>query len=232
MFGIPASWRDQPSGYGPVTRIFHWSIAVLAAWQFATATLHFVDEEAPLVEALWWTHRATGFAILLLAFLRGAWGLANLRERPPRHAGWLGDAARLGQLALYALMIVVPAVALLRTYANGRGFVWFGVEIIAASGERREQLTDLTNQLHGPLGWVLFALVVGHAAMALVHHFVFRDRTLVRMLSGPSPEPALQLVVEVAPLAQGLSGPPPASTEPDPSDPDTGDGHDEADERQ
>jgi cytochrome b561 len=177
-------WRDSPSGYGLVTRLLHWSMAGLFVWQFATAILHLIDEDSAIVDTVFWSHRATGFLLLLLVFLRGGWGIANLRERPGHRAGALGRAAKLGHLAIYALMILVPALALARAYSTGRGFTWFGMEIIDATGAEVELLKAVTNSLHGPLGWLLLALILGHVAMSLVHHFIFRDGTLQRMARG------------------------------------------------
>jgi len=36
--------------------------------------------------------------------------------------------------------------------------------------------------LHGYLGWTMLALVGVHAAMALWHHYVLKDRVLLAML--------------------------------------------------
>lgn len=177
-------WRDTPTGYGLVTRSFHWSMAALFVWQFATAVIHWIDEESGLVDSLFWSHRTTGFLLLLLVFLRGGWGIANLRNRPGHREGALGAAANLGHLTLYALMILVPALALVRSYASGRGFTWVGIEIVVATGVELGWLREIANSLHGPLGWLLLVLILGHVAMSMVHHFVFRDGTLLRMARG------------------------------------------------
>lgn len=184
LIGGPVEWRDTPGGYGLVTRSFHWSMAGLFFWQFATAIIHWIDEESNLVDGLFWTHRTIGFLLFVLIFLRGAWGIANLRNRPGHRADALGAAANLGHLLLYALMILVPALALVRSYASGRGFTWAGIEIVAATGVELGWLREFTNSLHGPLGWLLLVLVAGHVVMSLVHHFVFRDGTLLRMARG------------------------------------------------
>ena len=177
-------WRDSLAGYGLISRALHWSMAGLFAWQLATSVLHWRDEESSLVKALFWSHRTVGVLILLLVFTRGVWAIANLRSRPAHAPGLLGRTAALGQLAMYVLMITVPAIALVRAYANGRGYRWLGVELLPVTGEKQAYLAAVANALHGPLGWSLYALVLGHVAMALVHHFVFRDGTFVRMTRG------------------------------------------------
>lgn len=53
MTGASLQWRDSPSGYGFVTRLLHWSMAVLFVWQFATAILHLVDDNSAVVDTVW-----------------------------------------------------------------------------------------------------------------------------------------------------------------------------------
>ncbi|MEX7407388.1 cytochrome b, partial [Pseudomonas aeruginosa] len=67
------------------------------------------------------SHFTLGFTLFVLVLLRGAWGLMNLGRRPP-HLGRLGRAAVAGHGLIYALMIVVPGISLLRQYGSGKGF--------------------------------------------------------------------------------------------------------------
>ena len=41
---------------------------------------------------------------------------------------------------------------------------------------------DNVKEVHGILAHALVSLAAMHAAAALIHHWIFRDRTLVRML--------------------------------------------------
>lgn len=176
---------DSPAGYGTVTRVLHWSMAALFAWQFLGAIARVVAEDTVIEGLLWSTHYSVGFTLWLLVLMRGAWGLANLRRRP-RHAGSpaMARAATLGHLALYLLMIAVPSLAILRAAGSGRGLSVFGLQVVAPGGERIPALMAPANALHGLLGWTLLALVVGHVAMALWHGHVRKDPTLARMLRG------------------------------------------------
>jgi cytochrome b561 len=178
-----ARWLlDTPDGYGVVTRCLHWLMAALLVLQFSSAAVHFFGEDSALDEMLWPKHRANGFVLFCLTFVRGAWGLANLRSRPAHLPSWIGRVAVLGQLAMYGLMLLVPVLALLRAYGNGRGFSLLGLGIVPATGEEVTTLRALGNDFHGPLGWCLSLLIVGHVSMALVHHFLLRDATLRRMI--------------------------------------------------
>ncbi|MCD0503228.1 cytochrome b [Bordetella petrii] len=175
---------DTPDSYGIVTRTLHWSMAAIFAWQFTGATLHFFIEDAPVRNFFWSTHSSLGVLLLVLVFLRGAWGLANLSRRPSYQAGILGCAAAAGHILLYALMLAVPVLAVLRSYGRGRGLSVFGVQVFEARGTEIPHLIAPGAALHGLLGWTLLALVVGHIVMALVHHYALKDGALTRMARG------------------------------------------------
>ena len=175
---------DRPDGYGAISRALHWAMAALFAVQFLSVLAHAFGGESALAHALWSRHASVGLLLLATIILRSLWALTNIGRRPARAAGLLGLAARAGHLALYGLMIAVPALAALRAFGSGRGIGLFGYEIVAASGERIPELMAPANALHGLFGWCLLLLSVGHIVMALIHATVWRDGTMSRMLLG------------------------------------------------
>lgn len=187
----PSRLWDSPSGYGAITRALHWGMAALFAWQFAGAVLRVLAEDSAIEGFFWSTHFTLGFTLWLLVLVRGAWGLANLHRRP-KHAGapLTALAAKLGHLALYGLMVLVPSLAILRAVGGTRGFSVYGIRLAAPGGEAISALTAPGAALHGPLGWALLALILGHVAMALWHARVRRDPTLERMTRGGARHPA------------------------------------------
>lgn len=182
--------RDHPAGYGVVSRAFHWIMAAFIVWQLVTVLTRVLADETAVATFFWSTHYSVGFTIFVLAILRGVWGLSNLSNRPS-HEGppALRTAATLGHGAMYALMIVVPVLAILRSANNGRGFSVYGWQLVAPGGEPNPALTAPANAVHGLLGFVLFALIAGHVAFALWHGLVRRDGTLDRMTKGRSARP-------------------------------------------
>ncbi|MBP1850987.1 cytochrome b [Rhizobium halophytocola] len=172
---------DHGSGYGLVSRGFHWLMALLLTWQFLTALLHVIDRQRAVSAMAWSTHHDVGFLLFVLVLLRGLWGLSNAGRRPA-HAGRLGRLASLGHLALYALMAYVPAVALLRQFGSARAFSPFGIPLMKGGGEKIGWMTELGSASHALAAWALLALIGGHLAMVMVHHFVWKDETAARMV--------------------------------------------------
>lgn len=178
-------WLDTHEGYGLLSRLLHWAMAALLGWQFLGMACKLILGRVPLSAFFVGTHAPLGLVLCVLIVLRLGWALINRRRRPPHAAGRLGTASRLGHLALYGLMLLVPVLALLRHYGSGRAFEPFGLPLIAATPDSKlETLVRLGDALHGELAWLLLALIAGHVLMVLVHRFCWRDGVAARML-GP-----------------------------------------------
>lgn len=157
---------DTNERYGAVSCFLHWGMALLFLWQFLTASAHAFLDDTPVEEFMWSSHKPLGLLLLILVAIRGLWALANISRRP--HS--VSMAAKLGHIALYLLMFVIPTLALLRQYGSGRAFEPFGLPLMQGSpGDKIEWMMMPANLLHGFLGWTLLALVIGHIVMAWVH---------------------------------------------------------------
>ncbi|MDX5377065.1 MAG: cytochrome b [Halomonas sp.] len=163
--------------YGRVSRYLHWGMALLFVWQFLTTSVRVLMSDTALDELLWATHKPTGLLLLVLVVLRMGWALVSRASRPAA----LNAAARLGHLALYGLMLLVPSLALLRQYGSGRTFEPFGIPLMPGFEGEIEWMVALGSLFHGVLGWVLLALIVGHVAMVMWHRRQGQD-VLGRML--------------------------------------------------
>ncbi|MGO4853436.1 cytochrome b [Phaeovulum sp. W22_SRMD_FR3] len=177
----PVLWRDTPERYGLISRFLHWGMAALILWQFLGMTLKLTLGRVPLAGFFVSLHAPVGVLLFLLILARIGWALAMRHRRPAQAAGLAGLAARAGHAALYLLMLVIPALALLRAYGSERAFSVFGITLFPAGGAPVEWMVTAGQLLHGTLAWTLCALVGGHIAMALLHQALWRDGTLTRM---------------------------------------------------
>ncbi len=157
---------DNPRQYGSLSRLLHWLMAVLILVQFVSALAHYAFEDSAFEALVWPWHKPLGFALLVTATLRLAWALAQRTRRPAA----VSMAARFGHITLYAFMIAVPCLALLRQYGSGRAFEPFGLTLMPGfEGPKIDWMVDLGSLLHGELGWLLLMLIIGHASMVLIH---------------------------------------------------------------
>ncbi len=174
-------WRDDGLRYGPVSRAFHWIMALLVLWQFSGLVIGRLFGRSALTDLLNSTHGSLGATILVLAVLRALWGFYNLGDRPVHETGALGILARAGHVLLYLLMLAIPAAAILRAFGSEWGLALYGIQIVPPGNERVDWMVAPANLLHGMLAWTLLAMVAGHVAMALIHRFVWRDEVVGRM---------------------------------------------------
>ena len=172
---------DSSDRYGAVSRGLHWAVAVLILWQFLGMGLKLIFGRNEFVGFFVGTHQPVGFVIFWLVVFRALWALASRKRRPDHGTGMLAKAAAAGHLLLYALMIAIPTLALLRAWGGTRGFAPLGFEVFAPREVEIAWATSLAGLLHGELGWVLAVLIVGHIAMVAVHERFWRDGTLRKM---------------------------------------------------
>ncbi|MGD8175827.1 cytochrome b [Marinimicrobium sp. ARAG 43.8] len=157
---------DSKERYGVITRVFHWGMAILIFWQMLTVASRVALEDTAVEAFFWATHKPLGALLLVLIALRIVWALLNLSRRPPS----VSLGARLGHIVLYALMLAIPVIGLLRQYGSGRSFEPFGIALFSGfETPQIEWMVSLGNQIHGSLGWLLFVLIAGHIIMAYWH---------------------------------------------------------------
>ncbi|MCJ8140263.1 cytochrome b [Falsirhodobacter halotolerans] len=157
--------------YPIFSRILHWALAALVFWQIGIVTAYKIAGSSPFLDkmaSLGPSHGMVGLIVLPLALLR--------LVRPPAASN---RAARLVHHTLRVLLVAIPALALLRAYGSGKGWVHRGLTIVPETGEEVAWMVKLGNIAHGELAWVMIALIGLHIAGAVMHGFR-RDVTLHR----------------------------------------------------
>ena len=179
-------FRNSPDGYGAIPQTLHWLTVglVVLAWMLGT-----FDDALPKGAARaagLFVHISAGVAILAVLAVRLLWRLAD--PPPPAEATvlgvWLDRAGQLAHYALYALLIAAPIAGIVLQFARGDALPLFGLSEIPSPWIADRAFARSVKEVHEVLANALAIVACLHAAAALVHHWVFRDRTLVRMLPG------------------------------------------------
>jgi len=131
---------------------------------------------------LW--HKSIGTTVFLLTSLRLIW--RAVRPHPPLVAmpAWQLRAARVSHVLLYVLLFAVPLSGWIFSSSTGVQVVYLGLVPLPNLVPKDRALADVLGWVHVGLNVMLAAVVVVHAAAALKHHFVDKDRVLARMLPG------------------------------------------------
>jgi cytochrome b561 len=179
-------WTNTKSRYGALPQAVHWLtfICVTAGWLLGT----FLDDipKGPARSFGLLAHMTLGQCVFVLVAVRLVWRVAN--PPPPAERTSFGRlleyAAKLNHYALYALLLAVPFLGVIVQLKRGDALPIFGVWDFASPWpvDRAQAKTIL--RLHEYAANTLAILAGAHAGAALIHHYIFRDRTLVRMLPG------------------------------------------------
>ena len=187
---VPPSigWRDSPSHYGRISRALHWLTAVLVTLQFTVLLAWRGTGENPitLFLASIGPHGSLGFMILIVTLARLGWAWINRKQRPPHTPGLGGRLARLVHITFYALLLWLPAFAILRQVGRGGALHFYGMELLPKAEREITWMIAPAELLHGPLSWLLAGLVIGHIGVALIHRVWLKDQVLARMIGSSS----------------------------------------------
>jgi cytochrome b561 len=177
-------WSNTADSYGAVAIALHWLIAIAVVGLFALGLwmtgLTYYDAWYNTAPAI---HKGIGVLLLLPLIFRLVWRAASPPPKPlPTLTPFEQSASRLVHGLLYLLLVAVIATGYLISTADGRPVNVFGLFAVPATLTGLPDQADIAGQVHLALAIATIALASIHALAALKHHWIDRDRTLLRML--------------------------------------------------
>jgi cytochrome b561 len=178
-------WRNSAEGWGRMARLLHWLTALIIVSLLTVGFVMTRLDPSPQTIKIYTAHKSFGLLLLAIVIVRILW--RGIDRRPPElpmpaWQRWLASGVHFG---LYGLLIAMPITGWLMHSASGYPLRWFFV------GPRVPSLIDKDSSAkhffedwHEGLAWALIAVLILHVAGALKHHFLDRDRTLMRMWKG------------------------------------------------
>lgn len=188
--------KNTRTHYGYIARALHWATALL--FLFAYTAVYYRQWFTEKDTAINWTalqlHLSFGVTIAVLVVLRICWRWSNVQPTPEPGSALMHKAAHFGHLALYAVLIIMPLTGYLGTGVATEFFFWFEIpkfadtwlfqlliqDWLGLSFELFEVPMDFIHKEGG--AYLVWVLILGHAAAALYHHIRLKDRTLLKML--------------------------------------------------
>ncbi len=177
------SWKNTHSRYGSLSIALHWLMFLLMVAVYATIELRelFPKGSDPR-EAMKALHFMLGLSVLLFVILRI---YAKVTSPTPMIIPGVSPsqdlAAKLGHLALYGLMIIMPILGWLLLSAAAKPIPFFGLELPPLISENKD-LAKTIKEIHETIGVLGYYLIGIHVLAALYHHHIRKDNTLTRML--------------------------------------------------
>jgi cytochrome b561 len=180
-----ASLHSATEKHHRLTIVLHWgTLLCIVVAVGAVLLCEFIGDKF-WRQILLETHRQLGLLVLLGVAIRLGvrlrYGMADHMSGLP----WpMRFAATATHWCLYGLLIGLPLLGWATTNAHNLQVQFFGLvdlpTLIGVDAELADELSD--NHILG--SWMLLGLVALHAAAALYHHFIRRDRVLWAMLPG------------------------------------------------
>ena len=135
-------------------------------------------------------HKSWGFVAFALGVVRIAWRCVSRSPAPPPGMPrWQLVASRISHILLYVLIIVMPVSGWLYASASEvqdlfaiRNEVFGLFELPDPFKPGSRELAERFGAVHGIASRLLILVVAVHVAAALKHHFIDRDKVLVRMI--------------------------------------------------
>jgi cytochrome b561 len=175
-----APLANEPLHYGVAAVVFHWASAFFITIVSILGLLH--DSWPKTTQGFWINiHAMVGLLVWVLAIARLSWRSRHPAPPLPNDVGQL--SRRLSgpvHASLYFLVLVIPVLGIVTFIWHGRVFN-FGLFQVDFGIRSNRSIFHPTEDIHGYLAYVLFALVGIHAAAALWHHLIRHDGVLGRM---------------------------------------------------
>lgn len=171
---------EPAARYDGLSILLHWLTAALVVtlWTLGQ-TIDFFPKGAPKIDARS-VHITLGATLAVVLIVRILWRASAGRRLPLANSGWLGIAARVVHYGLYLLVGVTVTLGIFNAWQ--RGDVLFNVYTIPQLIPGDLVLKRTIEGLHGDFADIVLIIVGLHAAAALAHHYLLRDRVLRRML--------------------------------------------------
>ena len=172
---------DDGTAYDRISIWLHWLTALLVFTNFALGVTWdwFAKPAKQLMEQ---THMSLGVLLTAAIALRLVWRWLPGHEVSSLEAGWMLLASKATHYLLYTLLVAEAALGFAFRWGAGRPMAFFGTGIPPLIGEIAKPLRRELREVHEWIGWTIVILALLHAAAALYHHYVLKDRVLVRML--------------------------------------------------
>jgi cytochrome b561 len=175
--------KNTEETYGSVSKIFHWGIFILVALMLIVG---FFMEDFPesIQGSTYMLHKSTGLLILGLMVLRLIWHWVNkVPVLPSSMSTAQRFVARFVHWLFYIILLAMPLNGWIMSTAGGRIPTFYGLFSLPFPGiEASEALANQLANLHEIFAYVLLFLILGHTIAALVHHYIYKDNILSRMM--------------------------------------------------
>lgn len=173
--------RTRDDAYDVTTIALHWLVTGLVVFLWLIGT--FLEDLVPkgaLRSAIWSAHFDLGFLFTGVIVALLVWRRTGGRQLPVEDPGPLHMLAKATHTTLYLLLFVIAGLGIANAFVRGVTLIEALALPKLGDPEWRRPLTHW----HGLAANLLMAVALFHAAAALIHHYLWHDGILRRILPG------------------------------------------------
>lgn len=171
--------------YTVTARVLHWITAFLILSMIPLGVVIANEWGGSLQDSLYDLHRSIGAAIIPLVILRLVYRWTHppvpLPDDIPAVQALAAHATHWG---LYALLIAQPFAGWIATSAYRAPVSVFGWFDLPPIWPENRAFSEQLFSAHRSIGIAIAGLAAAHIGAALYHHFIRKDRVLMRMVTG------------------------------------------------
>ncbi len=165
--------------YDTTTIYFHWLTVFLVIMLWVIGMTADWVPRGPQRQVVWSVHVILGFVTTLVVLARILWRSAFGRTPPPANTGFLHVASEAMHYLLFALLLTVLVTGVVN--ASYRGFNIFDIWQMPQFGMGDRATRRNLKEWHELSAHAMMIVAAIHAAAALVHQLLWRDRLIDRM---------------------------------------------------
>jgi cytochrome b561 len=171
--------------YTVTARVLHWITAAAILLMLPLGWASANEWGGSWQDWLYNLHRSIGAALIPIILVRVIYRITHPPLPLPEAIPPLQRLAAAGTHgALYALLLAQPVIGWIATSAYPAPIPVFGLFELPPLWGANRPLSDRLFSLHAAFGIAIAIVVALHVAAACHHHFVRKDRVLLRMITG------------------------------------------------
>jgi cytochrome b561 len=177
--------NDHTGTYTVTARVLHWLTALFVLSAIPAGIAMDRMGEGPMADFLFDLHRSLGAVLVPIVLFRIYW---RLTHKPPPLPFDIPLSQRIVaeavHYALYACVLVQPIIGWIATSAYRAPITVFWLIPLPPIWKEDRAFSEMLFTAHMYIGWAMCLLLTAHIGGALFHHFIRKDRVLLRMIHG------------------------------------------------
>lgn len=178
-----APWEN--AAYTVTARVLHWITAVLVLGQIVLGVIIANKWGGPWQDRLYDLHKSNGAVLIPIILVRILYRWTHSPAPLPADIPAIQQfAAHTNHYLLYGLLVVQMFLGWIATSAYPAPVPIYGLFNLPPIWPADRALSEQLLSIHKFIGITIAVLAAIHIVAALFHHFVRKDRVLMRMITG------------------------------------------------